>query len=407
MAETKRDQVLGMVGDVGAELLLETALKSLEKLLVRNKLSVELDGKVQRATLYRHVKDDRSVVMAVVKRVSSPEWAGFAQVLDSVMDSYMHAISSVTDRVGFENHLKSMLAMNFEAQFHSPGTPAGWMIHSAALTSSPAWQNQHPAPELDALGQEILAIRAAFYDRMQASLVHMLDLTLSHVGRRPRPPLTSDDIVMSMMALNDGLVLRAFADPDCIDAHAAADRLLQLCWAMTETGPGYDQRRPSDVDEIALFDSTIALAVDRWQTGPLDRERFCAEAPCGPKLFSAWFPTLYDLADSSARALFATLGLDFQGAGADHAAAVIQVGLTAVANAVEEQPALFKLLMAPGWESQSGAVLTELRLSLENALRPTPVRQPEHVALSMVRSALTGRAGLPDIRLRLAFAKPG
>lgn len=406
-AETNKERVLELVGEAGAELVLESALQGLERLLVRNRLSVRLEGEVQRATLYRLVENDRDVLKAVADRVSSPEWSGFEQVLDQVMDSYNETITSITNRLELEQYLKRMLAMNFDAQFLSRGTPAGWVIQSAALTSSRAWKDQRPSPDLRDVGEAILAGRAAFYDRMQARLVHMFDLTLSHFGRRPRPPSTTDDIVVAMMAMMDGFVLRKFADPDYVDATAVAARLFELGWAMTETGPGYDPRRPAGSADALLFDETVALALDRWPHGALDRNSIRVDAPCGSQRFVAWFPTDADLADSAARALFATLGLAFHTPDPDHVGGVIKGGLTAVANAVEEQPALFAVVTAPGWETKNGGVLHELRLSLESALQATSARRPEDLALVLVRLALKGRDGLAEIGLRLTFTRSG
>lgn len=405
--ETNRERVLELVGEAGAELVLESALEGLERLLVRNQLSARLEGEVQRATLYRTVEHDRDVLKAVADRVSSPEWSGFEQVLDRVMDSYNETIATITSRPELEQYLKRMLAMNFDAQFLSRGTPAGWVIQAAALTSSEAWKDQHPDPELREVGQAILAGRAAFYDRMQARLVDMFDLTLSHFGRRPRSGLTTDDIVVAMMAMMDGFVLRKFADPGCVEAATVGDRLFELGWAMTETGPGYDPRRPAGAADALLFDETVALALDRWGRGALDRNRMRAEAPCGSERFVAWFPTDDDLADSAARALFATLGLAFHAVDPDHIGGVIKGGLTAVANAVDEQPELFGVVMAPGWETKEGGVLHELRRSLESALRATSARRPEDLAQALVRLALQGRAGLPEIGLRLTFTRSG
>lgn len=405
--ETNKERVLELVGEAGAELVLTSAIEGLERLLVRNQLSTRLGGEVQRATLYRLVANDREVVAAVADRVASPEWSGFEQVLDRVMDAYNETIASITNRLDLERYLKGMLAMNFEAQFLSPGTPAGWVLQSAALTSSEAWKDQHPEPELRHVGQQILAGRAAFYDRMQARLVDMFDLTLSHFGRRPRPGLTTDDIVMAMMAMMDGFVLRRFADPNRVSAATVADRLFEVGWSMTESGPGYDPRRPAGSADVVVFDETVAMALDRWADGPLDRDRARVEAPCGPERFVAWFPTDDDLADSAARALFATLGLAFHAVDPDHVSGVIKGGLTALANAVDEQPALFAVVAASGWETKDGGVLHELRQSLEVALRTTPVRRPEDLALGLVRLALQGRAGLAEIGLRLTFTRPG
>lgn len=382
--------------EAGEHLLLTDPIRGLERLLSRDQLAKQ-EGTPSRDTAFRAFRSSGETIERIAEWISSTERSGFDQVIDQLSQTYRDQTTVSHSFTELVATLKQLLKFNLQFQFSSRGTPAGWVITAAALTSSQSWQGVRPAEEQRALGQRLLEIRRSFYDDMNARLSEALGLAMSQLGRRPRKGMTKEQIMILMHALSDGLALRLFIDPDAIDADLAADAIFQLAWSFTESGPDIDDRRPEDDAAAELFDRVVQEAITLWQSsGSVGVEQAAEAAGLDRSVTTLWFGNIGDLADSAVRALVATQGLpDFESAvGVENTLDAIGGFLAFLSGAARVNRSLFEVARAVDPE-RSTSVLDDLGEAIGDYLaRHTRSRQPEQTGKRLVEAALTENEAL-------------
>ncbi|MEX0874477.1 MAG: hypothetical protein WD646_12450 [Actinomycetota bacterium] len=381
--------------EAGIDVLLADAVSGLERLLSRDQLA-KREGSPSRYTAYRAFDSAATIVEEIALWINTTGRGGFDDVLRQLRDSYREQTVGRRSLKELVDTLKYMLKLNLQHQFSSPGTPAGWVIQSAALTSSPQWQGKKPDDKQTEVGQRIIEIRKEFYDGMTERLAETLGMAMSQLGRRPKKGITKEDLVILMHSLTDGLALRLFIDPNAIDLDLAADAIYQVAWNLTEPGPDVDDRRPTDETSAGLFDRIVDESIRQWKRVPTPTLIEVADA-CELELdvVSIWFKNLGDLADSAVRSLIATQGINFESAiGPEHALDIIGGFLGFLIETAKANPNLFQTVQQ-ALPVSTTAVLHELADSIGDCLaRLTRTRNPEETARRLVEGALSGDANI-------------
>lgn len=298
----------------GRERLLNSALDTLRSQLNASVLSAL--APVSRDTAYRVFRGDPdhpNVTDAIVAEVSraahDPAWTGYYEALRNTIGAYQ-AVTLGDDGIGDRpaarrpvvTAVKAGLQANFEAQFRAPGLPVSWLLQSAALTASDAWEGDPPSDDDAALGKELLEHRRAFYSDVTEQLRGFLTVAMSDIGRRPRAGVEPDTVVKLLHALNDGAVLRCLIDPGALQPDLVAEAMYLLAEALTEEGPLVDPRRPDDERGGELFDRLLAAAADLWrEQREVTIEAAAEHADVPLDAACLLFPTVGDLADSLVR----------------------------------------------------------------------------------------------------------
>jgi hypothetical protein len=296
-----RDAVIA----AGRERLIAHGIDALRSQLNASALSDDLP--LSRDTAYRVFRTDdsaESVTDAIVAAVAESAmtdtvWAGSDTALAEAMEAFQASVNRGNDA---RAHFREGLRAAFEAQFRSPGQPAGWMIQSAALTASSSWKGDPPDPDSVAVAQRLLDVRRRQYEALTDQLVMLVTGGMSELGRRPRPGIDARSVIVLVHCLLDGAVLRRFIEPDAMPPDLFADAVLALWDALSERGSFYDPRRPDDERNQQIFDRVLAGAVELWATRPqITVDEAAERASVPPEAASLLFPEVGDLADSVVR----------------------------------------------------------------------------------------------------------
>jgi hypothetical protein len=295
-----RDAVIA----AGRERLLAHGIDALRSQLNASALSDDLP--LSRDTAYRVFRGDESaesvtdaIVAAVAEAALDPGWAGSDAALADAMEAFQSSVNRGNDA---RSHFREGLRAAFEAQFRSPGQPAGWLVQSAALTASSAWKGDPPDPDSVVVAQRLLEIRRRQYQALTEQLVVLVTGGMSELGRRPKPGIDARAVIVLVHCLLDGAVLRRFIEPDAMPPDLFADAVLALWDALSEHGSFYDPRRPDDERNQRIFDRVLAGATDLWITRPdITVDEAAERAGVPPEAASLLFPEVGDLADSVVR----------------------------------------------------------------------------------------------------------
>jgi hypothetical protein len=288
----------------GRERLLAHGIDALRSQLNASALSDDLP--LSRDTAYRVFRSDESaesvtdaIVAAVAEATTDTAWAGSDAALAEAMEAYQ---SSVNRGNGPREHLIEALRAGFEAQFRSPGQPAGWILQAAALTASSAWKGDPPDPDSVALAQRLLDVRRRQYQALSDQLTMLVTTTISEVGRRPKSGFDHRSIIVLVHCLLDGAALRRFIEPDAMPPDLFA-KIVELLWdALSERGSFYDPRRPEDERNQRVFDRVLAGAAELWLTrAEITVDEAAERASVPAEAASLLFPEIGDLADSVVR----------------------------------------------------------------------------------------------------------
>jgi AcrR family transcriptional regulator len=297
-----RDAVIA----AGRERLLAHGIDALRSQLNASALSA--DSPVSRDTAYRVFRGESTgsgesvtdaIVAAVAGAVNDTTWGGSDAALAAVIEAYQASVDGGGDAL---DHVTASLQAGFEAQFRSPGLPAGWLLLAAAMTASPAWQGQRPGPEDEAVGRALLQTRRQLYHDLTEQLMGLVNVTMSEFGRRTRHGLAPRDVVLVVHCLLDGAVVRRLIEPEAMPPELFAG-IIRLLWdAATEQGSFDDPRRPEDERSQRVFDRLVAAAGELWAERPDAGVDDVAErAGVAPEAATLLFPDLGDLADSLLR----------------------------------------------------------------------------------------------------------
>jgi hypothetical protein len=295
-----RDAVIA----AGRERLLAHGIDALRSQLNASALSDDLP--LSRDTAYRVFRGDDSaesvtdaIVAAVAEAALEPDWAGSDAALGDAMEAFQSSVNRGNDA---RSHFREGLRAAFEAQFRSPGQPAGWLVQSAALTASSAWKGDPPDPDSVAVAQRLLEIRRRQYQALTDQLVLLVTGGMSELGRRPKPGIDARAVIVLVHCLLDGATLRRFIEPDAMPPDLFADAVLALWDALSERGSFYDPRRPDDERNQRIFDRVLAGATDLWITRPdITVDEAAERAGVPPEAASLLFPAVGDLGDSVVR----------------------------------------------------------------------------------------------------------
>jgi hypothetical protein len=295
-----RDAVIA----AGRERLLAHGIDALRSQLNASALSDDLP--LSRDTAYRVFRGDESaesvtdaIVAAVAEAALDSAWAGADSAMADAMEAFQASVNRGNDARG---HLREGLRAGFEAQFRSPGQPAGWLIQAAALTASSAWKGDPPDPDSVAVAQRLLEIRRRQYEAITDQMTMLVTGTMSELGRRPKPGVDARSVIVLVHCLLDGAALRRFIEPDAMPPDLFAEAVISLWDALSELGSFHDPRRPDDERNQVVFDRVLAGAIELWLTRPEITVDEAAERASVPsEAASLLFPEIGDLADSVVR----------------------------------------------------------------------------------------------------------
>lgn len=424
------------------KLVYRRALEALTGLLRADHLAaqtVEDGNPVSRQTAYRLWPGKYDAVGAASRRAADPKKSGADADLDAAVMAYYKAIAnhagadvSLQDQ---QEMFRSVLAANFERQFESVGMAVGWVLHAAALTSSPLWRGERPDPEVAEIGQQVLADRGALFEHIADSWAGLLSEAMATYGRRPKAPYDVEDIVKVMHCMADGSLLHIFVAPELNDPSIgeqtrarrrrqavakAVDAMVHLAWVYTEPGSLDDPRRPTSHDEVVdLFERLVNPLDDRGR--PVSREELvdpferlvdaaavlyaigehdlvdpdeaAAAAELPPEMARKLFPEPGDLADSVVRRLVAPAGAAFSTAGIP----MVRSVLGRLHRAAATHPQVFEAVgeHPPTTPSDPQPFLDELADRIGAALQASEANCDEHheTARTLIRCALDGDEG--------------
>lgn len=298
--------------EAGRRRLLSHAIDGLRSQLNASVLSGE--SPVSRDTAYRVFRDDRigegvtdAIIAAVTDAVNEWTWAGYEAALGEAMEAYQAGLNSGDDTA---TNVVAALQAAFEAQFRSRGVPAGWSLQAAALTASPVWKGDPPAPNAVEVAETVLRARRAGYEALTDRLLGIAQVAMSELGRRPRAGVDVRSVVVLTHALLDGATLRRLIDADALSPKLVAESMYLLWMAFSEPGPYDDPRRPDDDSSRRAFDRLLEDAATLWRRHAGISVVDVAERAAVPEAVATHlFPTVGDLADSLLRARVAGGGL--------------------------------------------------------------------------------------------------
>lgn len=298
--ETNRESKREAIINAGLERILSGSIDAVRSALNASSLSADIG--MAKDTAYRLFSDgdgrssDR-IIRGVAAAATRPEWSGFSESADRIATTFSDGIER---EVPFDQALVEALAADVEVQFRSLGGPVGWLFHAAAMTASPAWQGPtHLTDDNRRLGQELLAIRAEFYQRMTDDLLQMMVAAMSMINRRPRPGMDPRQLLAIMHSMIDGAVLRRYIEPDVFDNRIIGEAVYALAMAFSEDGALSDPRRPDFPADSKVFDLLVETAAASWPRGSnRSVDGTAREARVAPEAARLLFPRLADLADS-------------------------------------------------------------------------------------------------------------
>jgi len=250
--------------------------------------------------------------------------------------------------------------------------------------------------------------------------------------RRPRSGLSVEQIVKLMYSFFDGLILRAFIDPELNDPaisenhrarlldefiELASAALFDFAWSYTEPGSLVDPRRPDPTSgdvNTQIFDALVASAAELYRVPKVvvvEPEDAALSAGIPVEAAILLFPTRAELADSVLRFLVATAGVDFGQSGVIHPGAMITAALKKLNNAAISHRGVIAVARREDPSTPSGTtpVLVELRQAIAGSLLSPKIHtsaDPDKVAKGLVEEALRGDEGWPSVERLLDLLQP-
>jgi hypothetical protein len=401
--ETNRENKREAIINAGLDHVLTASIDILRSELNASSLSADIG--MPKDTAYRLFNDgdsrsSDSVIREVAAAATRPEWSGFSESADEIASTFFDRIQR---ELPFDQALIEALAANVEAQFRSLGGPVGWLFHSAAITASPAWQGDKGlSEETMELGQELLAIRAEFYQRMTEDLLQIMVAAMSMINRRPRPGMDPRQLLALMHSMIDGAVLRRYIEPDIFDNRIIGEAAYAVAMAFSEDGTLSDPRRPNPPADSNAFDRIVAAASCSWlRQSDRSVESTSREAEVAPEVAHIMFPSLADLADSVVWTRVLGGGSLVDRGEADRTPGsepgtemAMTFGLLRrLRDIVESLPGAVELVRERPAVVGVG-VLTQLEREVAEVLRcHCPAVDPHVTAAELVRSALAGQDG--------------
>jgi hypothetical protein len=402
-----RAKVLG----AAVKLLCRCAVEGVGRMLSPDELARFMSTRpeaerVSRQTIYRMWGDRNVAIRELAAHVTDPESSGAKADLAAAEGVYDLA-EQITADVSTEDQQELFLAVlseNFERQFGAETMAAGWILHSAALTSSPLWRGEPPDAEALEVGRELLAARGRSFEHIAEIWTGLLREAMAAFGRRPRDGYDVEDIVRVMHSTFDGSLLHIFVDPrlndpdigdearDDLRARAirdAAQAMVALAWAYSEPGSLDDPRRPDPPNPGREFEDLVDRAANLYADGhrEVSPEHVASVAGVPLERVRVLFPTPSDLADSVVRRLVAPAGSSLSTAGQGMITSV----LGRLEQAARTHPHAFAVAGAEAPQLPPGGepFLRELTTSIARALP-----RPRGVATSAWETAddLVGRA---------------
>jgi hypothetical protein len=366
--------------------------------------------RVSRQTVYRMWGDRNVAVRELAEHVTDPESSGAMADLAAAEGAYDLAgpLSADLSTEEQQELFLSLLSENFERQFDAEAMVAGWVLHGAALTSSPLWRGERPDARAAEVGREVLAARGRNFDHIAESWTGLLREAMAAFGRRPRDGYGVEDIVRVMHSSFDGSLLHIFVDPRLNDPdisddvraerrdgaiRVASEAMVALAWAYSEPGSLDDPRRPNGPNPGAEFESLVDHAAALYGDG--HRRVAAADvaevAGVPVERVQRMFPTERDLAESVVRRLVAPAGSSMSTNGRRMVGSV----LGRLARAARTHPHAFAVV-------GDGPFLDELKTSIARALpRRGATTSTRATAERLVDLALVGARW--DVLLDTAF----
>jgi len=419
----------------GARLLCEKAVDGIAWLFRPEALAAATSHgagrRVSRPTAARLWSDRTSAVVDVALHVNDAQRNGADAGTREVAKTY-HPVLAGDDTSCAEKKdaLRNVLRQTLDRQLRSPHIPTGWVLHAAALTSSPVWEGDRPSDELRRVGEQILVARSALNQEVRRHWTALLRDTLKTYKRRPRRGVTPEKIADVMQSMFNGFLLQLVITPELNDpgmSKAERDRrldwelelLAEAMWTVTwtyTTTPEVleDPRRPADPERARLFERLVEGAARTYLghqlplpwTGqehviePAVAAR-CAGVP--DAVAREMFPHAADLADSVLR-LVAAPGSDIGQALVETPLAAVKDALRRLREAAMTHPLVVEVARrdAPTHPADATGFLDELIEVLGDALGSSRIRaHPVGTARTLVELALAGDAGWRGIEALL------
>lgn len=377
---------------------------------------------LSRHTVYRLWPDRRQATVDVAVHVADLHFGlaedgyaaatkRFVQVLE---ETSVEELDSETMRAKFSE----VLSATFDSQFTLVRIPTGWVLHAAALTSSPLWKGPRPDYVVEGLGRDILAARAALYVDATERWVALFQGVLAIFRRRPRSTVTVETIIRLMHCMFEGCVLRLYVEPELNDPNiseerrrelfeqavsVASDAMVELAWAYTEPGSLRDPRRPADDGNrkiLESFDRLVAAATSLYAGNGepvIEPAAAALKAGVSKDVAAMLFPDAGDLVDSTLRGLLAAVGLEFSQSGIHDPTLMIQSVLRRLNITARSHPRAIAAakVRRPIQPADSVPLLDELADAIAGALAAPEFicADPARTAQSLVQLALDGDSG--------------
>lgn len=416
--------------DAALELLCRDAVNGIEKLLTPEALQEATRAQVgaqgvSRHTAYRLWPNRSDMVIDVAQHVADPAVNGDLDAFEKMTTAYavvmrdqeqrrqeQDAAEEESKKAAAREGFHQVLGMAFAMELGEAGMAASWVLHSAALTSSPVWQGPRPGATAEMTGRAILAARSAYVADVNERWSSLFRGAMAAFGRRPRPHMTVERIVQLMLNQYDGSLHNMLVDSQLNRSdiseqwrhellhraiHEAVDAIFELGWMYTEQGYLSDPRRPSDSNQnnVAIFERIVSAASNLYELNPgrpVDPKEAAARADESEEAASVLFPDSGDLADSVLRGLVASSGIEFSGSQTVDPRPLISSVLTRVHRAATNHPAAVTTAKSrtPTHPAGSKPFLDELTDAIAGALRSPKIRceDPEQTANLLMTMAL-------------------
>ncbi len=330
------EELRSKLAEAARDILAGETVGALAKLVTRKRCA-EAIGSTHPTTNRAVPSGEELIALAADRVLNDDEWGGYDEAVDAILMAFQgvlfddNGVDTADVIPARERALHQTLKLNYEYQFRSPGTPAGWFLTAAALTGSDQWEGPRPIGDQARLCEEILALRRAQYGRISEHFEMWLDIAMSRLELVPRPGFDKHTIVVLLHCLYDGAVLRRFFDPEAVDADLVATAMLELGKALGQRGSVDDPRLPqAGSDAVDAFHELVTCAAgmsarDVSVSGVAEMVRWPTSTA------AALFHTDGDLLDSVLRRKIVGSGLDVA-KGSDVPGAFVGVMLSQLDN---------------------------------------------------------------------------